>query len=71
MNKKCNVDLEKTSLLTILKNKSYLYGTETLQQAHKLLNREEQYFGLGTLGANMEDSVMHQRLLEAYGKVWM
>lgn len=51
-------------------NLSLLYGTETLQQAHKLLNREEQYFGLGLLGANMEGSVMHQRLLEAYDKVW-
>ncbi len=51
-------------------NLSLLYGAETLQQAHKLLNREEQYFGLGLLGANMEGSVMHQHLLEAYGKVW-
>jgi ribosomal protein S12 methylthiotransferase accessory factor len=51
-------------------NLTLLYGVETLQQAHKLLNREEQYFGLGTLGANMEGSAMHQSLLEAYGKVW-
>jgi ribosomal protein S12 methylthiotransferase accessory factor len=51
-------------------NLSLMYGTETLQQAYKLLNREEQYFGLGMLGANMEGSAMHQRLLEAYGKVW-
>ena len=51
-------------------NLALLYGTETLQQAHKLLNCEEQYFGLGTLGANMEGSVMHQQLLAAYQKVW-
>ncbi len=51
-------------------NLTLLYGTETLQQAHKLLNREEQYFGLGMLGANMEGSMMHQQLLAAYGKVW-
>lgn len=51
-------------------NLTLLYGTESSQQAHKLLNGEEQYFGLGTLGANMEDSVMHQCLLEAYAKVW-
>ena len=51
-------------------NLSLMYGTETLQQAHKLLNREDQYFGLGLLGANMEGSVMHQQLLAAYAKVW-
>jgi ribosomal protein S12 methylthiotransferase accessory factor len=51
-------------------NLTLLYGTDTLQQAHKLLTREEQYFGLGLLGANMEGSVMHQRLLAAYGKIW-
>jgi ribosomal protein S12 methylthiotransferase accessory factor len=47
-----------------------MYGAETLQQAHKLLSREQQYFGLGLLGANMEGSVMHQQLLAAYRKVW-
>ena len=51
-------------------NLTLLYSAETLQQAYKLLNREEQYFGLGVLGPNMEGSAMHQRLLEAYGKVW-
>ena len=51
-------------------NLTLLYGTDTLQQAHKLLNHDEQYFGLGVLGPNMEGSVMHQRLLEAYAKVW-
>ena len=51
-------------------NLTLLYGTDTLQQAHKLLNHDEQYFGLGLLGPNMEASVMHQRLLEAYAKVW-
>ncbi|MEO6118053.1 MAG: hypothetical protein ABIP37_03170 [Methylotenera sp.] len=51
-------------------NLTLLYGIETLNQAHQLLSREEQFFGLCTLGPNMEGSMMHQRLLEAYGKVW-
>ena len=51
-------------------NLQLMYGAETLQQAHKLINRKEQYFGLGNLGANMEASNMHQQLLAAYGKVW-
>jgi ribosomal protein S12 methylthiotransferase accessory factor len=51
-------------------NLKLLYGAETLRQAQALVNREEQFFGLGTLGPNMEGSQMHQRLLEAYRKVW-
>ncbi len=51
-------------------NLQLMYGAETLQQAHKLIDRKEQYFGLGNLGANMEASNMHQQLLAAYGKVW-
>jgi ribosomal protein S12 methylthiotransferase accessory factor len=51
-------------------NLQLLYGAETLQQAHKLLKREEKFFGLGTLGPNMEGSVMHTKLLAAYRKVW-
>jgi ribosomal protein S12 methylthiotransferase accessory factor len=51
-------------------NLQLLYGAETLQQAHKLLKREENFFGLGTLGPNMEGSVMHTKLLAAYRKVW-
>jgi ribosomal protein S12 methylthiotransferase accessory factor len=47
-----------------------MYGTETLQQAHRLINREDQYFGLANLGENMEGSHMHQQLLAAYRKVW-
>ncbi len=47
-----------------------MYGAETLQQAQQLLNKETQFFGLGTLGGNMEGSDMHQRLLAAYRKVW-
>ncbi|MEQ1598082.1 MAG: 30S ribosomal protein S12 methylthiotransferase accessory factor YcaO [Methylotenera sp.] len=50
-------------------NLQLMYGAETLQQAHKLINRKEQYLGLGNLGANMEGSKMHQQLLAAYGKV--
>ncbi len=51
-------------------NLQLLYGAQSLQQALRLLNREERFFGLGVLGKNMEGSVMHQRLLEAYDKVW-
>ncbi len=47
-----------------------LYGAETLKLAHKLVNCEQQYLGLGNLGTNMEGSLMHQQLLVAYGKVW-
>ena len=51
-------------------NLQLMYGAETLQQAHKLIDCKEQYFGLGNLGTNMEGSNMHQQLLAAYGKVW-
>jgi ribosomal protein S12 methylthiotransferase accessory factor len=51
-------------------NLQLMYGKETLNQAQRLVSREEQYFGLGNLGANMEGSKMHQQLLAAYGKVW-
>jgi len=51
-------------------NLALMYGKETLSQAQRLVNLEEQYFGLGNLGANMEGSKMHQQLLAAYGKVW-
>jgi ribosomal protein S12 methylthiotransferase accessory factor len=51
-------------------NLAIMYGKDTLAQAQRLVNREEQYFGLGNLGANMEGSKMHQQLLAAYGKVW-
>ncbi len=47
-----------------------MYGAETLRQAHALLDRKEFFFGLNSLGADMEGSNMHRRLLEAYRKVW-
>lgn len=47
-----------------------LYGKDTFLQAQALLNQEERFFGLNSLGPNMEGSQMHQRLLEAYRKVW-
>ncbi|OIR12429.1 ribosomal protein S12 methylthiotransferase accessory factor YcaO [mine drainage metagenome] len=50
-------------------NLELLYGADAVRQAHALLSGEDQYFGLGALGANMEGSNMHQRLLEAYRKV--
>jgi ribosomal protein S12 methylthiotransferase accessory factor len=51
-------------------NLQLMYGADTLQVAQQLLNRETQFFGLGTLGTNMEGSDMHKRLLAAYRKVW-
>ncbi|MFM9913703.1 MAG: 30S ribosomal protein S12 methylthiotransferase accessory factor YcaO [Methylophilaceae bacterium] len=51
-------------------NLALLYGTETLRQAQALISGEARFFGLSTLGANMEGSNMHQKLLEAYRKVW-
>lgn len=47
-----------------------MYGADTMRQAQALLNHSAQYFGLEDLGANMESSDMHQRLLAAYRKVW-
>ncbi|MGZ8256942.1 MAG: 30S ribosomal protein S12 methylthiotransferase accessory factor YcaO [Gallionella sp.] len=47
-----------------------LYGTETLMLAQALVAREQRFFGLGMLGANMRGSQMHQKLLQAYAKVW-
>ena len=50
-------------------NLQLLFGSETLRQAQALVNREQQFFGLNRLGANMEGSDMHRRLLGAYEKV--
>ena len=50
-------------------NLRLLFGAATCKQAYALVNREEQFFGLNTLGANMEGSKMHTQLLIAYGKV--
>lgn len=51
-------------------NLQLLYGKDTFLQAQALLNRDERFFGLNSLGPNMEGSQLHQRLLEAYRKVW-
>ncbi|MDO8313970.1 MAG: 30s ribosomal protein S12 methylthiotransferase accessory protein YcaO, partial [Rugosibacter sp.] len=48
---------------------SLLFGEPTLRQAMALVRREQKFFGLHTLGANMEGSEMHQQLLGAYQKV--
>ena len=47
-----------------------LYGEETVRQAQALLAREERYFGLMTLGPDMQGSSMHQTLLAAYDKLF-
>ena len=46
-----------------------LYGADTLQQAQALLNGEQRFFGLRAPGMALEGCDMHQRLLEAYGKL--
>ena len=47
-----------------------LYGAETLRQAEALLDGAERFFGLETLGPDMEGSPMHQTLLAAYDKLF-
>ena len=47
----------------------HLYGAETVQQAHALLNREQRFFGIKSPGLNLEGCDMHQRWLAAYAKV--
>lgn len=63
-------ELENGNTALFEANLQLMYGKETLIQAQRLVNREEQYFGLGNLGANMEGSKMHQHLLAAYRKLW-
>ncbi len=47
-----------------------LYGEETVRQAAALLDRSERFFGLQTLGPDMQGSPMHQTLLAAYDKLF-
>jgi ribosomal protein S12 methylthiotransferase accessory factor len=47
-----------------------LYGVESLRQAEALLDRSERFFGLDTLGPDMQGSAMHQTLLKAYDKLF-
>ena len=47
-----------------------LYGAESVRQAEALLDGSERFFGLDTLGPDMEGSAMHQTLLAAYDKLF-
>ena len=47
-----------------------LYGTDSLRQAEALLDGSERFFGLDTLGPDMQGSTMHQTLLAAYDKLF-
>ena len=47
-----------------------LYGAQTVRQAEALLARSERFFGLETLGEDMQGSAMHQSLLAAYDKLF-
>jgi ribosomal protein S12 methylthiotransferase accessory factor len=53
-----------------LRSLTLLYGAETVRQAQALLDRSERFFGLDTLGADMQGSAMHQTLLKAYDKLF-
>ena len=53
-----------------LRSLTLLYGAETVRQAQALLDRRERFFGLDTLGPDMEGSAMHQTLLKAYDKLF-
>ena len=48
-----------------------LFGAETFRQAQALLDRSERFFGLVTLGPDMQGSPMHQTLLAAYDKLFV
>ena len=48
-----------------------LFGAETFRQARALLDRSERFFGLVTLGPDMQGSPMHQTLLAAYDKLFV
>jgi len=53
-----------------LRSLKLLYGEETVRQAQALLDRRERFFGLDSLGPDMEGSAMHQTLLKAYDKLF-
>jgi ribosomal protein S12 methylthiotransferase accessory factor len=63
MLKVANVDDFRRSLVL-------LYGAATVRQAEALLARSERFFGLETLGPDMQGSAMHQTLLAAYDKLF-
>jgi ribosomal protein S12 methylthiotransferase accessory factor len=48
-----------------------LYGAEAVRQAAALLDGSERFFGLATLGADMQGSAMHATLLAAYDKLFV
>ena len=48
-----------------------LYGDAAFRQAQALLDRSERFFGLIPLGADMQGSPMHQKLLAAYDKLFV
>jgi len=47
-----------------------MFGNETLCQARALVSGEERFFGLDTLGVDMQGSPMHTTLLAAYDKLF-
>ena len=47
-----------------------MFGLDTLRQAQALISAQERFFGLDTLGVDMEGSPMHTNLLAAYDKLF-
>ena len=50
---------------------SLMFGAETLRQAQALISGDERFFGLDTLGVDMQGSPMHSNLLAAYDKLFV
>jgi ribosomal protein S12 methylthiotransferase accessory factor len=47
-----------------------MFGADTLRQAQALIAGDERFFGLDTLGVDMQGSPMHSNLLAAYDKLF-
>jgi ribosomal protein S12 methylthiotransferase accessory factor len=62
-------ELESGDLALYQDNLVLMYGQQTFETALNLFSQQSQYFGLNNLGPNMENCIMHQQLLAAYGKV--
>jgi ribosomal protein S12 methylthiotransferase accessory factor len=48
-----------------------MFGAQTMQQAQALIAGKDRFFGLDTLGVDMQGSPMHQTLLAAYDKLFL
>ncbi len=53
-----------------MRSLTLMFGQDTVRQAIALIDRSEKFFGLETLGEDMQGSPMHQTLLQAYDKLF-